>query len=446
MNMGFHRFEAIDAPDDPKRDIRIGAGIAVLFFVVLLGWAALTPLDAAVRATGVISVLGNRQAVQHPTGGVVTALNVREGQQVNRGDVLIELSAPETVAAERSLTSDYFMLLAQRARLRAEQAGQTAFEVPREFAGIPAADVPLARAALRMQQGEMHARRASISAQQSVLAQRAAQLREQQSGYVEQRKTLVEQRQILNDELKGLKEIAAKGFASMTRVRSLEQAEADLRGQEAGMAAETARAGQGIGETRMQSISILRDSQQQIAADLGDTEAKLSEVLPKLVSTREQLERAKIRAPATGHVVGLNVFTVGGVVPAGQTLMEIVPDDRTLIIQAQVSPADADDVYAGQVAQLRFESVRDRSLPLIEGHVRNISADRFVDEKTGRSYFRAEIEVSQDSLRQVQGILGRGQLRPGLPVEAMLSVRKRTALQYLLDPLTGSFRHALHEE
>ena len=446
MNMGFYRFEAAETPDDPKRDIRLGGAIAFLFFVVLLGWAAIVPLDAAVRATGVISVLGNRQAVQHPTGGVVTALHVREGQVVHRGDVLIELSAPETLAAERSLTSDYFMLLAERSRLLAEQAGRSTFDVPVEFASLSPADRPLAINALRMQQGEMQARKGSLSAQQSVLGQRAAQLREQQTGYVEQRKTLVEQRQILNDELKGLREIAAKGFASMTRVRSLEQAEADLRGQEAGMTAEMARAGQGIGETHMQALSLVRDNQQQIASDLGDTEAKLSEVLPKLVSTREQLERAKIRAPATGHVVGLNVFTVGGVVPAGQTLMEVVPDDRTLIIQAQVSPTDADDVYAGQEAQLRFESVRDRSLPLIEGRVRNISADRFVDDKTGRSYFRAEIEVKPESLRQIQDLLGHGQLRPGLPVEAMLSVRKRTALEYLLDPLTGSFRHALNEQ
>lgn len=446
MNMGLQRFETAPAPDDPTRDIRIGAGVSILFFVVLLGWAALAPLDAAVSANGVISVLGNRQAVQHPTGGVVTALSVREGQEVHRGDVLIELSAPETLAAERSLTGDYFMLVAQRARLLAEQAGQSSFVVPAEFASVAPGDRTLAESALRMQQGEMSARAASLSAQQSVLSQRAAQLREQQTGYVQQRKTLVEQRHILNDELAGLKEIAAKGFASMTRVRALEQAEADLRGQEAGMTAEMARAGQGIGETRMQSLSLVRDTQRQIAADLGETEAKLSEVLPKLVAAREQLERAKIRAPATGHVVGLTIFTVGGVVAPGQTLMEIVPDDKTLVVQAQISPADADDVYPGQEAQLRFESVHDRSLPLIAARVRTISADRFTDEKTGRPYFRAEIEVRPEQFREVQSVLGRGQLRPGLPVGVMLSVRKRSALQYIFDPLTINFHRALHEQ
>jgi HlyD family secretion protein len=446
MNMVTRHFETVPLADDPRRDIRIGAAIAFLFFVVLLGWAAFVPLDAAVRASGVISVLGNRQSVQHPTGGVVTAIHVREGQEVRQGQILIELSAPDLVAAERSLTSDYYTLLAQRARLRAEQAGMATFEVPPEFASIPPQDRALASAALRLQQGEMQARRASMSAQQSVLTQRERQLREQQTGYVQQRQSLAEQSRIVGEELKGLQEIAAKGFASMTRVRSLEQAQEDLRGQQAGMSANIAQSSQGIGETRMQSLALSRDTQQQIAADLRDAEAKISEVLPKLVATREQLQRAQIRAPATGHVVGLTVFTVGGVVPAGQTLMDIVPDNKTLVIQAQVSPGDADDVYVGQEAQLRFESVRDRNLPLLKGKVRTISADRFTDDKTGRSYFRAEIEVAPEELKQVQAELGHGQLRPGLPVSAMLSVRKRTALQYLLEPLTGGFDYALHEQ
>jgi HlyD family secretion protein len=449
MNIGVHRFELLPpstTPDDPRRDIRIGTAIAVLFFVVLLGWAAFTPLDAAVRAPGVISVLGNRQSVQHPDGGVVTALHVREGQKVKAGDVLIELGAPETRAAERSLTGDYFMLLAQRARLSAEQMGRPSFDPPPEFAALSAEDRPLAEAALRMQMGEMRARGASMSAQQSVLSQRQRQLGEQRSGYEQRRESLAEQRRIIGEELAGLREIAEKGFASKTRVRALERAEADLRGQQAAMAAEMARTGEGIGETRMQSLSLVRQTQEEIATGLRETEARLSEVLPKLIALREQLERAQIRAPATGHVVGLSVFTVGGVVAAGQTLMEIVPDDRTLVIQAQVDPADADDVYRGQEAQLRFESVRGVDLPLIVGEVRTISADRFTDEKTGRPYFRAEIVVPEDELKTIQGLLGQGQLRPGLPVDTMLSVRKRSALQYLLEPLTGSFRHAMHEQ
>ena len=162
--------------DDPRRDIRIGAAIVVLFFVVLLGWAAFAPLDAAVPAQGVIAVSGNRQTVQHREGGVVTAINIREGQRVNAGDVLIEMSAPDLRAQERALTSDYLTNLAQRARLMAERAGQRTFAPPAEFAGLPAEDQPLAAQALALQRAQLQARQASVSAQQSVLGQRSLQL------------------------------------------------------------------------------------------------------------------------------------------------------------------------------------------------------------------------------------------------------------------------------
>lgn len=439
---------SLDLPpeaDDPRRDIRIGAIVAFVFFVVLLGWAAFVPLDAAVRAPGVISVLGNRQAVQHPDGGVVTAIHVTEGQRVRAGEVLVELAAPDARAAERALTSDYFALLAQRARLNAERSGLP-LQVPPEFLALPAIDRPLAEEAMRLQRAQMAARASSMSAQQSVLVQRERQLRQQQSGFSEQRQSYAEQRKLLDDELDGLREIQKKGFASMNRVRELERVDAELRGNQAALTSEIARAGEGVGETRMQSLSLLRSSQEEIATDLRDTESKISTVLPKLISLREQLARAQIRAPATGAVVGLTTFTVGGVVAAGQTLMDIIPENRKLVIQAEVSPPDADDVYAGQPAQVRFASVGSRNLPLVTGHVKTISADSFTDEKSGRHYFRAEIEVTERDLAKVQGVLGKGHLRAGLPVESMLLVRNRTALEYLLEPLGRSFSRSLHEQ
>jgi HlyD family secretion protein len=292
----------------------------------------------------------------------------------------------------------------------------------------------------------MHARSGSISAQQSVLGQRAGQLVQQQSGYTQQRAALIEQQRLINEELDGLRKIAEKGFASMNRVRELERAESQLKGQQAAMEAEYARAGEGIGETKMQSLSVSRERLEQIESDLKDTQSKLSETLPKLVATREQLEHSQVRAPATGQVVGLQVFTVGGVVAAGQKLMDIVPDGRELIVQAQLAPTDADDAFPGQKAQIRFLSVHNRTLPLFTGTVRTVSADSFTDEKTGKSYFRAEIVVPEAELNRVRSVLGQGELRPGLPVEAVLKVRSRTALQYLLEPLTGALWRSGHED
>jgi membrane fusion protein, type I secretion system len=430
----------------PRREIRTGVIIAILFFVVLMGWAALAPLDAGVTASGTIAVLGNRQSVQSRDGGVVRALNVREGQHVQAGQVLVELAAPDVRASERALTSDYLTMLAQRARLLAESNGQSSFAPPPEFATLSPEDRPIADDVMRLQLAEMHARAASLAAQQSVLRQRAGQLSEQQSGFVQQRTAVVEQQKLIGQELEGLQAIAAKGWASINRVRELQRAQADLHGQEGAMSAQYAQAAQGIGETRMQSISLTRDKLTEIEGDLKDTQAKISETLPKLVAVREQLHESQVRAPATGQVVGLSVFTVGGVVAPGQTLMDVVPDGKSLIIQAQLRPTDADDVFQGQTAQVRFVSVHNRSLPLFKGTVSTVSADSFKDDKTGQSYFRAQIVVPEAELNKVRRVLGNGELRPGLPVEVVLTVRKRTALEYIFDPLTSALWRSGHEE
>ena len=285
-----------------------------------------------------------------------------------------------------------------------------------------------------------------MSAQQSVLGQRGQQLVQQQSGYTQQRAALIEEQRLIGEELDGLRKIAEKGFASMNRVRELERQQAELKGQQAQMESEYARAGEGIGETRMQSLSVSRDRLEKIESDLKDAQAKISETLPKLVATREQLEHSMVRAPATGQVVGLEVFTVGGVVAPGQKLMDIVPDGRELVIQSQLKPTDADDAYPGQKAQIRFLSVHNRTLPLITGTVRTVSADTFTDEKTGRTYFRTEIVVPSAEMNKVRSQIGNGELRPGLPVDAVLKVRRRTALQYLVEPLSGALWRSGHEQ
>lgn len=431
---------------DPARDLRLGGIVAGVFFILLLGWAALVPLDAGVRAQGTIAVSGNRQAVQHRDGGVVTAIHVREGQKVRQGQLLVEMAAPELQAAERALTSDYLTLLAQRARLMAERGGLGSFAPPAEFASLTGPDRLLADQALALQRAQMQARRRSLSAQESVLGQRSAQLGEQRTGYAAQRESLRQQKRLIVEELSGLRELSAKGFVSTSRIRAMERAQADIERQEAAMTAEMARAGQGMGESRMQALSIQSSSLEQIAADLRDTQSRLSETLPKLIAAREQLQRARIKSPATGQVVGLSVFTVGGVVAPGQTLMEIVPDNKSLVIRAQVAPGDADDLYPGQHAQVRFSSIHEKSVPLVDATVKTVSADSLRDEKTGVAYFTAEVEVPRAELDQISRQLGRGRLRPGLPVEVVISVRKRTALQYLLEPLTANFWRSFREQ
>jgi HlyD family type I secretion membrane fusion protein len=431
---------------DPRREVRLGMLVIAGFLFAILLWAAFVPLADGVHARGVIAVSGNRQAVQHRDGGLVTAIHVREGQNVRAGEPLIDLAAPELRSAERALTSDYLMLLAQRARLLAERAGQRDLTVPAEFAGLSAEDKQLADQALQLQRSQMRARGEALSAQKSVLVQRSRQLAEQQSGYTRQRAYAAEQEKLVAEELEGQRQLQAKDLAPLSRVRALERAQADLQRQQAALAAEHASAGQTIRETRMQDLSLSRKTLEDVATELRDTQEKLSELLPKLVAAREQLERSRLRAPVSGTVVGLNVFTVGGVIEPGKPVMEIVPEGRSLVIQAQVDPSDADEVAEGETAQVRFVSVHDRTLPLLHGTVRTMSADSFQDKKSGRSYFRAEVVVPEKEMSRVRRSLGHGNLRPGLPVDVVLSVRQQTALEMLFGPLAGTLWRSFREQ
>jgi HlyD family type I secretion membrane fusion protein len=434
------------ARSDPRPEIRQGAIVALSSFAALFLWAALAPLDDGVHAHGTIAVAGNRQAVQHRDGGVVEAIHVREGEAVREGEPLIDLAAPELRASERALTSDYLTLLAQRARLEAERAGRREILLPSEFAHLSSEDRKLASEALDLQRGQMRARVEALDAERSVLGQRARQLAEQQSGYQRQRHFLAEQADLVAQELAGQRQLEAKNLAPLSRIKSLERAGTDLQRQQAALAAEHASAGVGIRETRAQDLSLTRKTLEDVVGDLRDTQEKLSEILPKLVAAREQLERSRLRAPVTGTVVGLNIFTVGGVIEPGKPVMEIVPDGRSLIIRANVDPRDADQVLDGETARVRFLSVHDRSLPLFEGKVRKISADAFTDKTTGRSYFGAEVAVPASELGRVDKVLGRGRLRPGLPVDVVLSVHKRTALQMLIAPLAKEYWRSFREQ
>jgi HlyD family type I secretion membrane fusion protein len=427
-------------------EVRRGLAVVGLGFLSLLLWAAAAPLDDGVHARGVIAVSGNRQAVQHRDGGIVAAIHVREGESVREGQPLIDLAAPELRAAERALTSDYLTLLAQRARLDAERSGWSDLKVPPGFAHLSNEDAELAGQALDLQRAQLLARRQALEAQKAVVGQRARQLQEQQAGYARQGQYVADQQRLVADELAGQRQLEAKDLAPLSRIKALERAEADFQRQQAALAANSSSAMKGIRETRMQDSSLTRKSLEDVASDLRDTQDKLSEVLPKLVAAREQLERSRLRAPVSGTVVGLNVFTIGGVVDAGKPVMEIVPDRRSLVVQAEVDPNDADQVLEGETAQVRFSSVHNRTLPLFKGTIRRMSADAFTDKESRRSYFRAEVDVPSSELQRVAGVIGRGKLRPGLPVDVVLSLHKRTALEMMFAPVARLLWGSLREQ
>lgn len=438
-------FASDEGHDAPGREIVKGALIGAAFFVGLLGFAALTPLDAGATADGVIAVSGSRQAVQHHDGGIVTDIRVTEGQTVRKGDVILKISASDAVAIERGLTSDYIAAIAQRARLLAERDGRSSIPEPREFAGLSSEDRLFANEALSGQRQLLRARSSALAAERGVLGQRMAQSVEQIGGYTYQMQSNREQMRLIGEELDGLRALLPKGYVSINRVRGMERTAAELDGSHGAYRAEIARASEAIGEARIEILSLDKKRLEEVAGQMREIQVRIDEIMPKLSAVREQLARSFVRAPASGRVVGLKVFTVGGVVSAGEMLMEIVPQDRALVIEGKVSPTDADDLTPGMDTQVRFSALQERNLPILHGRLTKISADSFEDARSGSKYFKIEAIVPPSELAKLDLIRRGGALKAGLPAQVLIPLRKRTALDYLLEPLTQSLWKAGRE-
>lgn len=404
------------AEDSGSKEIRGGLIALLVFFVGFGGWAAFAPLDAAVVAPGVIVVSGNRQTVQHRDGGIVSALHVEEGDRVTQGEVLIELGSPELVAQEQALLSQVVDLQMQRARLAAEQSGSGTLQRPAEWASLSPEDQAIADAAFERHRRE--ARGGSWSAYDARI-----------SGYRGEITSLNRQEALLNEELSGMRTLAEEQLVPMTRVRALERSLAELQGR------------------RSELTSLIASTQQERFGDSRQVEARLAELTPQLAGARERLELTRLRAPVAGLVVGLQVHTVGGVVRAGERLMDIVPEGQDLIVEARVAPESADNLKVGQRTEVRVSAFGGRNLPIVYGEVRQVSADRFIDERSGQGYFIAQVAVPPEELHRLTEAAGdQHTLRAGLSAQVVIPTRKRTALQYLLEPLNQTLWRSLRED
>lgn len=418
----------------PRRELILGGVIIALFFGLFLGWAALAPLDSGAYAPGEVAVTGNRQAVQHREGGTVSVLHVAEGDTVRQGQVLVELSTGELTATERGMAGQVYALMAQRARLIAERDKLPAIPTPPEFAGLAPQDLALAEEAVRLQRLQYGARSASRSTEVGVLRQRIGQLEDRIEGFERQIASNIEQSRLIGEELEGLRSLAAQGYAPQNRVRALERNAAALDGELGSLRAQVAGTRQQIGETRLQMLSVSTGLNEDVSDQLRQIEIQLNELQPRLASLRDQIERSQIRSPVSGEIVGLAVFTQGGVIQPGQVLMEVVPERASQVIVARINPADIDNVRIGLETEVKFPGLRERDPPIIHGRVTQLSADTFTDQTTGVAHYRAEISVPPTEMQR----LGKaaGEIRPGFPVEVVVLLRRRTALSYLVEPLT----------
>ena len=428
--------------DDPAPELRFGAIVAGIFFLLFLGWAAFAPMDAAAFAPGQLQVSGQRQSVQHRDGGIVAALRVREGQRVRAGEVLIELRGDDVRAQESALGSQMLNLLAQQRRLEAEEIGATSIDWAASFQGVDASGSDIA-AAEALQEQEFRARRTLLAAQSRVFAQQAAQAQETAGGYVSRVRSSTEQARLIKEELNSLRPVAEKGFVSLSRIRALERSEAELSGEGGQAQASAGEAQLSAGAERLRQLEAEKAYQERASDELKDVVFEIRELAPKYRAALEQVRQLDIRAPVSGTIVGLNVFTVGGVIGAGQKLMDVVPDHANLVVAARIAPDDVDDIAVGQKAEVRFNGMHDRGLPLLSSVMTRLSADVLTDEKSGESFYTAEFQVPESELAKIRSVRGpQFQLRAGGPVQVTIPIRKRTALQYAFEPLLGAMRRS----
>ncbi|TAD89523.1 MAG: HlyD family type I secretion periplasmic adaptor subunit [Alphaproteobacteria bacterium] len=427
--------------EDATSTIRLGVAIMILFFVVLGGWLAVAPLASASMAPGTIRVESHRQAVQHLEGGIVREILVREGQLVREGDVLIRLDDTQARAGYEIALNQYLAQKVVEARLVAERDNQPTMTLPPEVTRHQA-DPAIAQMILAQQQLFL-ARRETLLGQEQVLRQRIAQAQEQIRSALAQETSQRQQLALIRDELQGTRELFERGYAPRTRVLALERTAAALQGQMGEYTGIAARTRQQVAENEQQIRQTQRDRIQEIADQLRDSAARLADLEPRVRAARDALDRVEIRAPMTGFVVGLQVFTVGGVVNRSDRLLEVVPEGATLVVEAQLPVTDGDDVREGMRAELHLTSVkRSRGIPVVQGVVRTVSADRLTDQRSGMPYFTALVEVNQESLREQTDIT----LIPGMPVDVIIPLRERSALSYLIQPLLAGLDRAGREQ
>ncbi|MFC3061403.1 HlyD family type I secretion periplasmic adaptor subunit [Paenirhodobacter populi] len=403
------------------------------------GWGAFASIMGAVIATGRVEVQDQRRIVQHPDGGVVDRVLVREGDAVTAGQVMLVLDGDRLRAELAMAEAQYYEILARSGRLEAERDGSAITFRP-ELTERAARDAPVA-ALMRGQEGLFTARAATLAGQRAQLGERITQIESQITGLDAQIAALERQSALIAQEVSDKRRLLDLGLVPSATVMALDREAARLDGERGSLIAAQAEARGRIVETRLEILALdsrRREDATKELRDLGLQELQLTEQRTVL---REQISRLEVRAPVAGLVHGLQVAGPRAVLRAADTVAYVVPQDRPLIVAARVSPGDVDNVHPGQAATLRFTAFSSRTTPELTGRVTLVSADSFEDAETRQSYFRAEVTIDPEEMRK----LGAAQVLPGMPVEVMLTTGARPAMTYLLKPVTDYFARAFRE-
>jgi HlyD family secretion protein len=412
--------------------------VAVLTFGVGV-WATTTEISGALIAPGTVVVDSNVKKVQHLSGGVVGELLVRDGDHVKGGDLLVRLDDTVTKANLAIVTKTLTELYARKARLSAERDGSDAIRFPDEL--TQQANVPEIAQVLAAEDKLFDLRRSARAGQKSQLQERIKQANEEIVGFSAQKIAKDKEIDFINNELTGVRELFQKNLVPITRLSQLEREGTRLGGERGQLTASMAQAKGKIAELQLQIIQVDQDLSSEVAKEMREIDAKIGEFVERKVSAQDQLKRTDIRAPQNGTVFQSTVHTVGGVIPAGEPIMMIVPDADRLTVEAKVNPQDIDKVQFGQTAALRFSAFDMRTTPEIFGTVSQVSADISTDQRTNQSYYTIRVALPPEQIAR----LGAVKLVPGMPVEAFVKTGDRTVMSYLMKPLADQINRAFRE-
>jgi HlyD family type I secretion membrane fusion protein len=418
-------------------------GVFVVFsiFIGLGTWSATALLSRAISAAATLTVKGDRKSIQHFEGGIVASLNVVEGQNVKKGDLLVALDPLHATASVARHNGQLNRALAREARLENELADRKDMV----FSGAILSRIdsdPNIIGIIESEQRYFIVRRKTLHAHIANLDERIDQLDSEIKGLKIQRKARFEQYKIFQDEIVGLRELNIKGYYPKTKLLAVERAIAELRGAAGHDLAEISRATSSQQEAKNQIINLRQRFKEEVVKELTEIQIEIMDLNERLLVASDVLKRVEIKAPRPGIIQGIKVHTIGGVIKPGQVLMQIAPQDKELIISARVSPVDIDSIAIGQKAEIRLTALNMRTTPAIFGRVVSISGDSLTDESTGVQFFLVRIEIPKREREKLSDT----KLTAGMPADVLILTGERTALDYILKPMTDAFARGLNEE
>ena len=437
--LGEHAEEPGSAHESIRRYTIAGAAVVAFLTFGVAVWATTTEIAGALIAPGTIVVESNIKKVQHPSGGVVGELRVKDGDRVKAGDLLVRLDDTVTRANLAIVTKTLTELMARKARLSAERDGSDRITFPDEL--VQQASTPDTAQVMAAEVRLFELRRAARAGQKSQFNERINQAKDEITGFGAQKTAKDKEIAFIEHELTGVRELYEKNLVPITRLSQLEREATRLGGERGQLTAATAQAKGKIAELQLQIIQVDQDLSSEVAKEMREIDAKIGEFVERRVSALDELKRTDLRAPQDGTVFQSTVHTVGGVIPAGEAIMLVVPDSDRLTIEAKVNPQDIDKVQLGQSATLRFSAFNFRTTPEIFGTVSQVSADITTDQRTSQSYYTIRIAMPADEVAR----LGKVKLVPGMPVEAFVNTGDRTVMSYLMKPLSDQISRAFRE-